>query len=690
MQPISNDRTLVPRLWLLALALWLAVTAVAAVALWHLRRDAFDGQARELGLLSLALTDELDRGLHGVEEGLHAMRFELREGRLPVTGIAARRALSTRAELMPMVQTLWLIGRGGQMLSASDMTRVPGLRSFSPPLDQLADDAPALSRPFMDIGEHQSLVALAVRFAGKPGTSGGWILAAMPTTSLLGAFSAASPAADARMAVFRNDGVRIAGSIVGTPTLDEAGVARNLAKVQSIELRRFRDGSEHLVSLHSLPRYGLKVLFTRDLGAILIAWREVAQLTAVGIAVLLAILTVSVYLVRNANRRRAEAQRALQAQLSRASKLESLGTLAGGVAHDFNNLLAAIVGFGEMAQDAAPPNSKQKRHLGKVMQAALRGKALVERILAFSRGGARSSTFFELEPIAEEVLNLLVASLRPGVILERGLDAPGARLRGDPTQAFEAIMNLCTNAIQAMPDGGMLSIQLKRLHVSAPRVLSHSQLAAGDYLSLTVSDQGGGINLEVMEHLFEPFFTTRSAVSGTGLGLAVVYGVVAEFGGAIDVSSTPGHGARFTLYFPECTDALPAPEPLPKMPPAGTGHSLLVVDDEPALVALVEEVLKGMGYETAGYSDPAAALAALRAEPNRFSALITDEVMPELSGIQLTEALRIHAPDLPVLLISGYGGALLASRAAAAGVTRVLAKPLDRSALAQALTELLH
>jgi CheY-like chemotaxis protein len=324
------------------------------------------------------------------------------------------------------------------------------------------------------------------------------------------------------------------------------------------------------------------------------------------------------------------------------------------------------------------------------MQAALRGRALVERILAFSRGGARTSTVFELEPVVQEVLSLLTASLRPGVVLERELEAKGAQLRGDPTQVFEAVMNLCTNAMQAMPEGGMVSVRLERLRVAIPRVLSHSELANGDYLALTVADQGGGITPQVMDRLFEPFFTTRSAQSGTGLGLAVVHGVVAEFGGAIDVQSTPGHGARFTLYLPECTDAKGVPAPVPQRTLTGTGQRLLVVDDDPMLVALAEEMLKGLGYTPTGYSDPLAALAELRANPQRYAAVITDEIMPGMSGTALTAALRQQLPELPVLLISGYGGALLASRGTAAGVTRVLAKPLKRAEVAQALADLLR
>jgi CheY-like chemotaxis protein len=193
-----------------------------------------------------------------------------------------------------------------------------------------------------------------------------------------------------------------------------------------------------------------------------------------------------------------------------------------------------------------------------------------------------------------------------------------------------------------------------------------------------------------MERLFEPFFTTRAAQSGTGLGLAVVHGVVAEFGGAVDVRSQVGQGARFTLYFPECAQAAATPERADDVQPGGRGQVLMVVDDEPALVALAEELLGALGYRPVGFTDPQAALQALAEAPDRYAALLSDEVMPGLSGTALTEAARVHSPGLPVLLISGYGGALLARRAAQAGVARVLSKPLQRAELAQALSELLR
>lgn len=682
------------RLWWVAIGLWLVLAAVASVALWNLRVNIVAAQMRELNLLSLALTDEIDRSLQGAQEGLRAIRLELREDLLSATGPATARTLRTHADLMPLVNSLWLLGLGGQILSASDANQIPALSTFSPALDQLTEDAVAISQPYPQAGTTEPMIALAARSAASPGVSQGWILAAMPASKLLGAFFIAAPSADARMLVFRADGVRLVGSNTVSSMFDDAALALHLSPQESMVLRQFSDGSEHLLTVHEIPRFGLKVMVSRDLASVLGEFRGVVSLTVSGLLLFLLIMAASIQLVLRAERRSVMAQQALQAQLSRVSKLQSLGTLAGGVAHDFNNVLAAIVGFGEMAQDAAPSGSAQARQLDRVLQAAQRGKALIERILAFSRGGAHVSLVFELEPVLNEVLDLLAVTLRANVVLERQLDAPEARLRGDPTQAFEAVMNLCTNAMQAMPSGGMLSVQLAHQTVLAARVLSHSQLAAGRYAVVTVVDQGVGITPAVMEHLFEPFFTTRSAESGTGLGLAVVHGVVVEFGGAIDVQSQLGQGSTFTLYFPESTDPVaPVAVPAPSAP-AGRGQTVLVLDDEPTLVALMEEMLTGLGYQSVGYSDPIDALQALLDNPQQFAAVITDEVMPGLTGTQLSQKLMQafgpQGPYLPVLLVSGYGGALLAQRAVDAGIAKVLAKPLRRADLANALAALLH
>jgi PAS domain S-box-containing protein len=381
--------------------------------------------------------------------------------------------------------------------------------------------------------------------------------------------------------------------------------------------------------------------------------------------------------------------RQLENQLHRARKLEALGTLAGGVAHDFNNILAAVVGFGELARNAVAEGSAQARHLDHILQAGQRGKALVERILSFSRGTPRARSKLRLEPVIQEVLELLAASLPAQVRLDRQLQAPEAVISGDVTMVYEAAMNLCTNALQAMPQSGTLAVALAEVRLVVPQQLFDRSLAPGRYARLTVCDSGAGIAPEVMARLFEPFFTTRGPHLGTGLGLAVVHGVMVDLGGAIDVQSTPGHGAQFMLYFP-CVDAPPDDlQPADADAPQGQGQTVLVVDDEPGLVELAEELLAALGYEPVGFSSSAQALAEFQRDPERFDLLLTDEVMPGLTGTALAQAVHGLRPGLPVVLASGYGGPQLASRAAGAGVTVLLKKPLVRAELARALAQAL-
>ena len=565
-RPMASWRT-----WAFALALWLLVAAATSFSLWQLHHTALKSEARELDLLSRALTDELDRGLRSAEEGLQALDLELHEHRLPIGGDTAQ-ALQTRVALMPLITSIWLLGEDRNLIASSQATPVPDLHTFQPPLESLSPKGIAWSRAYMPEGESQPQVAIAYRAGSGHGQPIRWIVSAIPASNLLGAFDAALPAPGARMAIFRSDGTTLAG--VNTGPLDATSAA--LATQAGVALSRFSDGSDNLVGSHRVPRYGLAVVVSRELGAVLEGWRGALRLSLGALAFLLVTMGVAAYIVTNAARQRLAAQQALQVQRARTSRLEALGALAGGVSHDFNNVLAGIVGYGEMARDAASPGSPQARHLDRVLQAAGRGRLLIERILAFSRGGARTSTVFEVEPVVDEVLTLLTASLRPDVVLERAFAAPGARLRGDVTQIFEVVMNLCTNAMQAMPDGGMLSVQVERRRVLTTEVLSHSQLPAGDYLALCVADQGVGITPDVMEHLFEPFFSARSAQGGTGLGLAVVFGVVGEFGGGIDVDSQPGQGARFTLYLPECTDPLPEQDRTDETAPAGAGQCLLL------------------------------------------------------------------------------------------------------------------
>ena len=380
----------------------------------------------------------------------------------------------------------------------------------------------------------------------------------------------------------------------------------------------------------------------------------------------------------------------LEKQLRLAQRLEAMGTLAGGIAHDFNNILGAILGYGEMALRGAPKGSRLRRDLDAIMTAGERGRALVDRVLAFSRSGLGERVAVHVEKIVHEALELLEPKLPEGIRVEARLRAGRAAILGDATQVHQVMMNLVTNAVQAMPAGGTLYVSLDTVRGEVGRSATVGSVEAGEYVVLAVGDTGTGIARELIERIFDPFFTTKEVGTGTGLGLSLVHGTVTELGGAIDVASTPGQGSRFTVYLPRSGDALEADEEEAPAMPRGDGQQVLIVDDETALASLATRTLEELGYVPTSFTSSRAALAAFRADPKRFDAVITDERMPGLTGSALIKALRPIRSDLPILLMSGFVGGGVASRAREAGADEVLKKPLSKRDLATSLARVLR
>jgi signal transduction histidine kinase/CheY-like chemotaxis protein len=375
----------------------------------------------------------------------------------------------------------------------------------------------------------------------------------------------------------------------------------------------------------------------------------------------------------------------LEAQLRQSQKMEAMGTLAGGIAHDFNNILGAILGYGELAQQESAPATPVRRYIDNVMHAAERAKALVDRILGFSRSGLGERAHVHIQSVIEETLELIAASMPADIRLEKTLTAGDAALIGDSTHLHQVAMNLCTNAVHAMEHGGILNVLLERVDLTEAQSVSRGTLSPGPYVRLAIRDTGIGIPPAVVERIFDPFFTTRGVGKGTGLGLSLVHGIVTDLGGAIDVKSAIGEGTTFEIWLPMTTEVgKPAIETVRELP-RGRGETVMIVDDEPMLVALAEEMLAGLGYEPVGFESSRVALQAFRANPERFDLVLTDEAMPELVGTELAREIRLLRPDVPIILMSGHGGTTLAHRAAAIGVIEVLHKPLQRLDLADSL-----
>ena len=366
----------------------------------------------------------------------------------------------------------------------------------------------------------------------------------------------------------------------------------------------------------------------------------------------------------------------LEAHLRQAQKMEAVGTLAGGIAHDFNNILMAILGYTELTLHDVPEESIAWHNLQAVLVAGKRATALVRQILTFGRRTEQARQPIQLPPLIKETLKLLRATLPTTIELRQVLDENPMTVLADPTQIHQVLINLCTNAAQAMrQSGGVLEVRLEAIDLPAAVATPPAGLRAGPYIRLTVRDTGHGMQPETMERIFEPFFTTKGPGEGTGLGLAVVHGIIASHGGVITVVSTPGQGTTFVVYLPQ-SEQRPAPLARPQEPVPRGHECLLFVDDEEALVRLGQAQLAQLGYEVVACTSSVKALEVFQATPQRFDLVITDQTMPQMTGEALTRALRHLRPDLPVILCTGFSDVMTAEKAQALGIDAFCMKPL--------------
>jgi two-component system, cell cycle sensor histidine kinase and response regulator CckA len=394
--------------------------------------------------------------------------------------------------------------------------------------------------------------------------------------------------------------------------------------------------------------------------------------------------TISGLLTDVTERRRAERERlALEAQLRQSQKMEAIGTLAGGIAHDFNNILAIIMGAAEAVRHELPPGSEPARDVAEIVAASERARHLVARIMAFSRRADTHPVPCEVEPVVREALRFLRAAVPVTIEFRDRLEASGAVVI-DPTQLHQVVMNLVTNAFHAMEvQGGILEVALARVRLDGSEAQALA-LEPGDYVRLTVSDTGTGIPRELLGRIFEPYFTTKEAGRGTGLGLSVVHGIVTAAGGQVRVYSDPGLGTTFHVFLPGSGAAASLQAPSEAAPPTGT-ERVLVVDDEAMVVAMLEKNLEALGYRVVVAASPEAALQALRADPQGFDLVITDLTMPGMDGVGVAREVLAARPGLPVLVCTGFSEQLTAERVRALGVCEVLLKPVPRARLARAV-----
>jgi PAS domain S-box-containing protein len=373
----------------------------------------------------------------------------------------------------------------------------------------------------------------------------------------------------------------------------------------------------------------------------------------------------------------------------RSQKLEALGTLAGGIAHDFNNILSAINGSASLAISQFPPHHPVQACLTEIEKAGTRAADLVRRILTFSRPQDQNMQVQALQPVVEEALKLVRSTLPAMIEIRTAFDAALPRARIDATQIYQVVVNLATNAAHAIGDKpGVIQVNLDERTVKEEEILLYSEVPAGHYSRMSVSDNGSGMDADTLQRIFDPFFSTKPTGKGTGLGLSVVHGIVTAHHGVLKVYSEPGKGTTFHIYFPAVQEVPSAPRAPEQQAAQGRGERILFVDDEGVLLFVGTMTLEQNGYKVTGMPNGESALREIQQNPNNYDAVITDLSMPGISGLQLAHQLRKLRANLPVILTSGYISPDDQARADRLKIRAILTKPVKTNELLSTLAVL--
>ncbi|MFC1836750.1 PAS domain S-box protein, partial [Thermodesulfobacteriota bacterium] len=380
----------------------------------------------------------------------------------------------------------------------------------------------------------------------------------------------------------------------------------------------------------------------------------------------------------------------VQMQSVQAQKMQAIGTLAGGIAHDFNNILQAIMGFTELSLEEVPEGSGLHSNLQIVLNGGERANDLVNQILTFSRQSRQERRPVEVVPIVKEGVKFLRASLPSTIEIRQVIEPELRSVVADPTEIHQILMNLCTNASHAMRrTGGVLEIDLENVSVDQRSFALDPQIEPGSYLRMTVSDTGTGMGADTIQRIFEPYFSTKEKGEGTGLGLAVVHGIVTSYGGVITVQSEVDQGSTFRIYLPSAAAEPKREVDTDKPIPAGS-EKILYVDDEPAIVRMATQMLGRLGYGVTSLTSSLDALELFRARPKDFDLVITDMTMPNLTGLEFAQEVRLIRSNIPLILCTGFSELITEDKIESLGISDVVLKPIRTKDMAEAIRRVLE
>lgn len=668
------------RILLLGSGLILLIIGVDTYEAWRDYQTSLRRSQQIVELLSRAFANQTGRLVQDLDFALEDFAVWAQHSDSSLDDRAAlAHEMKSRITRLPFVQTAAVLDASGSRIDpAAPVGDPPDKPAWFHDLTVQSNDGNSLhiGRPWTSRRDGNRTFAVSRRLADSHGAFAGIVLARVSFDYLGKIYETVNVSPGMIIRLKRADGVTLATYPQHSDDPDNASNERGLW------------------ASHAVSGYPVRMEVSQSRHEALTDWRqqEMESFARTGALALLAATLLGAILVTLKRRELADdARRESEARLQEARRAEALSLLAASVAHDFNNVLGAIVGYAELVQDVGQKDPQIRLNVDRLLGAAERARQLVRRVLTLDPHRSIRDEPVVLAPIVREVVDQLQARGARSRVFSVVIDDPALTVFGDSTEIYQILLNLCSNAVQATPAGGQIEIQLRQWTVDQPAAMIVGQISAGDYIVATVSDQGPGIDDERVRRIFDPLTTTKTPGDGIGIGLTVVRTIVERMRGAIDVGSGPMGGALFTVYWPRHPGGSAEGTVAPAQYPAGhgVGQVVMIVDDEPQLVSVLEDLIASMGYEPMGFTDPVKALEAMRRAPARFDAMVTDERMPGMRGLELIQRIRESSPQLPAILVTGYRSAEIDQEASRLGVAHVLDKPVRKNELERALSQII-